>query len=148
MEDKYYIPDIEDIHIGYEGEILIDKWEPFVLDKERVDHYSKWGGDACDIDDIFSHLKYGQIRTKYLTKKDIESEGWEIFKEHKYDDRNYKYPEIGKIYTKGNKYLSFYESINEIEIHNNEEYSDRQTWYDGKCKSINELKTISKLLNI
>ena len=89
----------------------------------------------------------GSYLLKYLTKEQIEAEGWER-QDNKYDDKSYKYPEIGEIYKKRDLYISFYEKLKEIEIHNNHEYSDRKTYYDGYCPSINEFRYICSLLKI
>ena len=51
-------------------------------------------------------------------------------------------------FQKENKYITFQEKNHSIEIHNNEDYEEHQTWYEGKCKDINTFRYICKLLEI
>lgn len=72
MENKYFIPSIEDIRVGYECESFDDrlqdpnniKWVKHVLD------------DWEEIQYIIEDLSW-RVRVPYLTKEQIEVEGWE-----------------------------------------------------------------------
>jgi hypothetical protein len=55
--DKYFTPDIEDLRVGYECDLLGSK---IVIE------------DRHDLDLSFDH----PLRTPYLTKEQIEAEGW------------------------------------------------------------------------
>ena len=70
MENKYYKPDIEEFHVGFEYEVedlhdnLIDRcWRRQVFE----------GEDAT----IREWLETNDVRVKYLDKEDIESLGFE-----------------------------------------------------------------------
>src|SRR6187431_2955175 len=74
---KYFTPSIEDIRVGYECELLIFNWKkdkgewiPTVLEITNFDHESEaWA------------LSLNIIRVPYLTKEQIEAEGWESVNE-------------------------------------------------------------------
>lgn len=76
MEDslKYFTPEISDIHIGYECEWVDSRgdWMPLrVLNTQ-------------DIIDAFND----KLRTPYLTKEQIEKEGWEVHDKTQYSVEN------------------------------------------------------------
>lgn len=66
MEEKYYTPTIEEIHVGFEYEWQFgDKW-----DTKRI---------CCltDIDNgLNGYIESKRIRVKYLDNKDIQECGW------------------------------------------------------------------------
>ena len=69
MENKYFTPDIEDIHVGYEGEVSYlheDKFTPFKL------------RHAEETSDFLTGYYNRKVRTPFLTKEQIEKEGWVI----------------------------------------------------------------------
>ena len=73
VENKYYTPSIEDIRVGYEYESLqkqqdgSEKWVPQKIVR-RYDLEGDWE----------NWLYYGIVKTPYLTKEQIEAEGWKI----------------------------------------------------------------------
>ena len=57
---KYYTPEIEDFHVGFEYEVNTgDKWIPEI-----------------QLDGYIHNKKLENIRVKYLDKEDVESLGW------------------------------------------------------------------------
>jgi hypothetical protein len=78
MEDnKYYIPQIEEFHVGFEYELedpITKLWVKFIFEEDKL-----W------------FVKSNKVRVKYLDKSDIESLGFKIFKEdiYRYKDTNY-----------------------------------------------------------
>ena len=60
MSNKYYTPEIEEFHIGFEFE---------------VDYGDKWVQET-QRDGFLHNKKLENIRVKYLDKEDIESLGW------------------------------------------------------------------------
>src|SRR5882757_9385208 len=74
MENKYFLPDWKDITLeGYELELATPNgWVtgvfPSVLEKNRE-------LDECTPDDL-QKLAHAVIRVPYLTKEQIEAEGW------------------------------------------------------------------------
>lgn len=64
-ENKYYIPDINEFHVGFEYEwkrIDSDHWDYGIIK------------EGAQIDDI--NVFVYDLRVKYLDRKDIESLGW------------------------------------------------------------------------
>lgn len=167
MEDKYYIPNIEDFYVGYEYEFhsmtiggmaimdfsednkvfnIISQPEHKVWYKESVTK-NEFGLYERGLDKIENLIKSNQIRTKYLDKQDIESLGWEYIgksidlrfkKEGRFERHSWTARKIKLHYGLEDNWLF-------IHIEDN---NDEFTIFEGICPSINELKTIMKLLNI
>jgi hypothetical protein len=143
MENKYFTPDIENIHAGYECELLIyDKWEP-----NTIKPYTA-------LKSVVKCIKDKVIRVPYLTKEQIEAEGWEITDEG-VDSRGDKilYKNCRKELNIFN--LKYYLIFNEIEkslnIYMRKSLFDdsiESNLYNGKCKDINTFRKIIKLLEI
>ena len=130
MENKYFIPDIEDIHAGYECELLIfAKWEP-----NTVKPYTA-------LESVGKCIKDKVIRVPYLTKEQIEAEGWSKAKAPivtiKHDF--YEIP-----YIKDNFRIDYNFKNNLINILEN----NGVNLFYGKCKDINTFRKIIKLLGI
>ena len=139
--DKYFTPNIEDIRIGYECELnkgmlpgLSEGWHLFKF--ENVDQIA-----------LLSQYKISAItRVPYLTKEQIEAEGWEF--EHGFNNITEHYE---KEIDKDSHYSLVISSENQIVI--TKAYRDGWTWkwnpfYAGECRDINTLRYICKLLNI
>ena len=62
MENKYYVPDISEFHVGFEYEL------------RQADI---WNKDKVRQNDCFSDLQGEGIRIKYLDRDDIVQLGWE-----------------------------------------------------------------------
>lgn len=69
MENKYYIPEIEEFHIGFKYKI-----------KDCLSWYKRSyePDDDSLVGDVLSWIKKKEVKVKYLDKEDIESLGWEI----------------------------------------------------------------------
>lgn len=165
MNDKYFVPDIEDLRIGYElerftqGRIFNPEIGMFLPEEERDEEY-KWRPDvikcASDLLHIEAHtytdtprpfsVPYNQyVRTKYLTKEQIFNEGW------KYVGKGYE----GAVcygYHKNDAQLTvWFDSplcYHNVPVVIRITDSDGNVDYDGECKSINEFRYICKLLKI
>ena len=126
-EQKYFIPKIEDIKIGYECEADISFYTNA--------HKPTWNKNIFKGvgQDVIKYHSWGMYRTPYLTKEQIESEDW-IFTQ-----------QIGNtlFFKKKDFELTF--NTNRIEINNFGEY-DLGYW--GNCKDINTFRYICKLLEI
>ena len=141
MDDKYFVPDIEDIRIGYEGEInwnraYEDKFVPFKIKIQDND-----GTYTNEISDIIDALDdgYAEARTPYLTKEQIEAEGWKETSKYNYE----KVDSNITAYYGNDHYLWIMHSGITV---NGEEYKANS--FKGECKSINEFRYICKLLKI
>lgn len=143
MNNKYFTPDIEDIHVGYEGEVSYlheDKFTPFKL------------RHAEETSDFLTGYYNRKVRTPFLTKEQIEKEGWE-FQE--------KYEMSGRLaFRKDNYFLildvngvpqitlilrdSTLEYRRQFRFIENPEHFN----FNAEVKSINEFRKIQKMLNI
>jgi hypothetical protein len=156
-ELKYFQPEISDIRVGYECEIhtmttgglmIMDMSDGGKSETICEPHMKCWGSVKCGTDiwnernpkDIIELLKNGQIRTPYLTKEQIEAEGWVEMS-----------PPIISIsrefrnipFIKDGYRLDYNINSNQLAI-----TISREFLFYGECKSINELRIICKLLNI
>jgi len=164
QQNKYYTPDISELHIGYELEVEDFnqghengvQWLKSTIvhggNYERNTHEQIFDGTTIQgieaRNDVYVRNTY---RTRYLDKEDIESCGWKW---------------LGTIYGENmTSKTSMYELSTGTEIKDTKEnrwqmkYSyDNQkasisqgtNWmrFFGECKSINELKKIMQWLNI
>ena len=162
IDNKYFQPDIEDLRIGFEGEInwnraYEDKFIPF---KIRVtDEEGTYTNEISDIIDALDD-GYAEARVAYLTKEQIEAEGWEFYDSwerctYKMSDEE-KYIKYKKVYKDKKNcfdkplivYLTYFFNTHFIFLNNDESYDDLDTYYQGQCPSINEFRYICKLLKI
>lgn len=141
-KEKYFVPNIEDIRVGYEC-------EEFLSNKEWRHTVYKHSEDLLDLELV---IKKEQIKVPYLTKEQIEAEGWEYKQTNKirywYEKES---PEIGGnwygyyiykaklIHDPEMKYLKILFSFDAVED---------ECVFEGECKDINTLKQIQKLLRI
>ena len=142
--DKYYVPESSELRIGYECEVNAlatadrkeDKWVSTCI--QRIDHIERA--------EIALNLKY--LRTSYLTKEQLETDGWikgkwdNFCKPCPNDDSFYKLHRL-------NKYDDTV-SLN-YDFQNHELFIDvgsANVLFSGECKDINTFRWICKLLKI
>lgn len=89
--EKYYVPQIEEFHIGFEFEFL-EKGGPLLREEDR---YEKWVSEIADSDwlEIVStdwedapEEYHNRVRVKYLNREDIESFGFILNAQDWYDE--------------------------------------------------------------
>lgn len=136
-ENKYFTPDIEDIRVGYECEE--GSWDS--KEDKRIWHKYIWPGDRAPDD-----MEYYAFQTPYLTKEQIEAEGWGCLGE---------YPGGAGLFNKG-----IYELVTSTDYRMKitkvwksfegqpDEKTHRKDIYNGGCKDINTFRQICKLLEI
>jgi|SRR6478609_893169 len=135
---EYYAPSIEDIRVGYECEIL---WNQDIFPEDSW--YKVVVGDSStknfDLIDYEGRIANSKIRTPYLTKEQIVAEGWENIGIKMYSRES---PRGKLVFTDciGTEYFS--------DITREEKSSNPVCLFSGYIPSINELRYISKLLNI
>lgn len=152
--NKYYIPDIEDIHIGYECELKLKensktKWCKIIIE------------DGQDIEEIVRSYCYGipnDIRTPYLTKEQIEAEGWKSIGNMGILDlsNNDEFITTNDLFVRDdypNMTIHYNYAIHDMWITIpgkivEHKISYRANIFHGECKSINEFRYICNLLNI
>ena len=141
MENKYFTPDISDIHVGYELEwkcqIRKQDWEVTICDSDLISIiYDQY--EHADDEEPFNK----QFRVPYLTKEQIETEGWEFIKHHAgtehCDFEKNEYSLAVDFNFRGNIHLRIYDGEQDNEFN----------YFSGKCKDINTFRKICKLLEI
>ena len=134
MENKYFTPDIEDLCIGYELELLCviegnnekeETWKNTIIYNLYVENKEEF-------------IK--SVRVPYLTKEQIEAEGWID------NTLCYQTPElfVGLQNSQTWRKLVYRFSNNMLQI---VEVDDSYI-YSGNCKDINTFRKIIKLLKI
>lgn len=141
--NMYFTPSIEDIHVGYEYEMLSDTCYNCGTPDER--HELRWNEEIAHMvhpSFLQPLLKDRTIRVPYLTKEQIEKEGWEISITH------------WVTFTKGN-YAGIILPDRRVEILLQDVLLDERTeqssngrLYLGQCKDINTFRKLMKLLGI
>jgi hypothetical protein len=163
--EKYYVPGIEDIKIGYECEVVSNYWEeevsfedwkPWVVSAQDIKYADRKGVTAIGLlFPPFPDRNPPRIRTPYLTKEQIEKEGWEFRKTNKvrwWYEKPFEVCFGGIPMSPAHKYW-------EIQLVHDPEYAaikisakisddTLSDIFEGKCPSINELRQIQKLLQI
>jgi len=162
QQNKYYTPDISELHVGYECEHTTCKG---AFDISLEDDIVK---DKLTVDDLRRYLRFcnihgdsvkDYIRTRYLDQSDIESLGWKNCRKlTDWFGKNDKPNQVG--FDMQNMMLGYdYDShILAVTVKDPTKSEDGKTevydypknvkWFRGECKSINELRTIMKFLNI
>ncbi len=135
MEQQYYTPELEDLRVGYECEVFVERNYKSIKLNDRT-------GLQVSIDLI--QIGIHDIRTPYLTKEQIEKEGWKIIHEET-KPLPYKMEWIVGAKNQFRIYinLALHDRMN-LAV---EEFKQTKM-FQGKCPSINEFRTIMKLLNI
>lgn len=143
----YFTPSIEDIRVGYECEIATPadvNWESYIWDyvtlsKHNFNHESP----------LFALT--AKLRVPYLTKEQIEAEGWRqgnsriLFSgSNGYWDYTFTKDNYILYYDTGNKILSIIVRDPSLEGSN----FIKMPVFRGECKDINTFKFICKLLKI
>ena len=165
MDNQYFTPSIEDIRVGYECEYLDKRYIREDSDTIYKEHWITPKINWSNITLYSGEILKGLVRVPYLTKRQIETEGWEYiggkllssavqeFKKHsgtydKEDDMTGS--EYQLFYSTGSKNLSISRyTINFGKA--DKPYpgtGDPGCIFFGECKSINEFKTLMKWLKI
>lgn len=139
MESAYFTPEIEDFHIGYEFEYqdFNSKWHKCIYsdDKETTPNLIYMKPSL-----LKDYINANDIRVPYLTKEQIEAEGW------KHDER---YDDVKHFYT-NELHLTLYIAYlkEEIIYHHISIFHGGGIMFRGECKDINTFRKICKLLGI
>ena len=88
--NKYYTPKITDIRIGYECEVNWSRGYSEEFEPLNTSLKAEEGVYDPKLDDIVKALDdgYAEFRTKYLSKEDIESEGWIFIPDRNYEENS------------------------------------------------------------
>lgn len=91
MDSKYYIPALEEFHVGFRYELLNPNGDGDYEDSFDWEEHSLWG----NLEEVAINLEDGLVRVKYLDQADLERLGWERVEESIYEkvidrgDKNY-----------------------------------------------------------
>lgn len=145
-ESKYYIPTIEEFHVGFNYEI----WEKkLVYDKVWKFRVNKYIFNEKQVTQTFFNynftedLREGKIRVKLLDKEDIESLSWEFIKQHPgttnfdFEKESYSLNFDPKF---GNKW--------NLRIYDGEDQDSEFNYFSGYIKNKSELIKLLKQLGI
>ena len=142
---KYFQPDITDLRVGYECEIYDWAVPRHQVTKDyRPKEWKPKVWTEHDFDEsVFDRAMLSEIRVPYLTKEQIEAEGWEI------TAREVKEPpyKVDWINAKKGEHTLW---IN-LAMHNSMHLGISDNIYNvyrGHCKDITTFRYICKLLNI
>ena len=146
MENKYFTPDIEDLCIGYECELLMNtnvsiinptsnapEFKPFIFEKNKIE--------------LLIEL-HDSIRVPYLTKEQIEAEGWYKVNDS-YPIQTFKHSvnvDVEIIYNYETHYLFI--TIPGTIVFVDPYINYKANLFSGNCKDINTFRKIIKLLGI
>lgn len=155
-KQEYFIPNIEDLRVGYEYErqYTTNIWINEVI--EEWDFRTPQLREPCDsnITEILRDLNSNKIRVPYLTKEQIEAEGWKIspYSFLIINCSNEEKNEYTYKFFKDKYNLIYEEAKNIIKIWYYDEYSSNCNTaiglFKGECRDINTFRYICKLLNI
>lgn len=164
MKDKYYVPELEELFVGYECEVyrqsttkLIRRveWHKLLVDT----NYNEYGQTVA-FNTTRKLIKNQLLRTEYLTPEQIEKLGYKL-----YAKDNYGFPIFRKFIKSPDneadgydititiKYIDSSHGSPKVEITKKAEggftgNSEITAGYRGICKSINEFKKLVKVLDI
>ena len=147
MENKYFTPDIEEMFVGCEFEMhdTWGDWKKLILTENLLKYPMVGLGSGNE-----RAPWYWKFRVPYLTKEQIEAEGWELIQ---------IYPKGACIFQKGTKEegCELTCDFTEHRVHFtklyfcglDDEYTrTKLTWRSLECKDINTFRKICKLLKI
>lgn len=145
MENMYYVPTIEEFHVGFEYEFKNLKGE-FVKYVCSVDNISEIDA-AIKLSKTFET----ECRVKYLNEEDIESLGWRIVENFKSENDGCTYLTFerphNRLYDKMFR-LKYTVETGALWIFVLMDMSGRYTGFKGTIKNKSELKILMKQLNI
>ena len=143
MKNKYYTPEIEEFHVGFEYEFRTTvNWESKIFSENDF-------GSYFNPDGIEGKLKESRLRVKYLDKADIESLGFQFEIADNQADLYFLY---GDFKTPDGQYpvtkyaLTHHPETNHLIISAYNELLYEGTLFEGICK--NKSKLISLLKDI
>ena len=140
-EDKYYTPQLEDFTVDYEYEEKVENY----FNKEMEWVIKRFVEPFNDDTNLSFQIMNGNIRVLYLTKEQIEDEGWKRCIDPKIKNRcNYRTEKDGFTTIT----MNYWASINRLMLSNGVYGVNNVCYFFGICKSINELRTIMNLVKL
>lgn len=175
-ENKYFVPDVSDLHIGYECEASFSSYGGYAIldfsdenkpadfhppaDKESAKFWSPFwiieeeslfgANNHRDMKTVMMLLKDNRLRTPFLTKEQIEAEGWKCSGGHDKVNRvDFEKDEkwLILIWFDKQKLEIWFKDRKAIKL-NLLAFNNTVKRYEGECKSINEFRKICKWIGI
>ena len=143
MVSKYYTPEIEEFHVGFEFEYKNHNSEWI---KGNLDGNPIINRELDEFDDDLMKLAHAITRVKHLDREDIESLGWEFIKEYK-EPGSY-YLEFKQRHTELTLYPALEETMVFIEHESATGMFEGYPIFRGQIKNKSELKKLLKQLEI
>lgn len=131
VKNKYYTPDIEDIHIGYECD------RQMLISGEPSGEFFKDRLTETTLFDVLEH--FSQIRTPFLTKEQIENEGFKFVRADNFSSWYEKNEIIVQTVDNGN--MGMY-------IVSKDWIDGERTLFVGRVPSINEFRKVIKMIGV
>lgn len=138
----YYIPKIEEFHVGFVFESLertsIDgdfKWTKLAYMQEDISSHST---QFSSLEYFYNRIESETVRVKSLDKEDIESLGWA--------EVEIGYGPGWLMFHKG-EYGLFFGSDCKVKIEGSGPFDER-VWFDGTIKNKSELSMIMEMVGI
>lgn len=162
-KSKYYTPELEEFHVGFEYEAyeigytydveLIEE-QPAVLQiLGNPIQSAAWVKKEYSLLDFSSVIDgeldayIPEVRVKYLDIEDIESLGWKL--SHEQNSQNPKGFYFTYVFRKSGMYLDFYPNRKDkITVHNGGHYEDYNCLFTGQVKNKSELKKLLKMIGV
>ena len=156
---KYYTPEIEEFHVGFEycittHPVSMGEFSPYV--KREFDHNTFEREFDVDTDSSGEIVKIGVpscIKVKYLDREDIQSMGFQTYKDEQGNPNVVYERELDKSNIRGNDLVHIlHNHVSKwvgVFIGDSETpYSDWETRFTGTIKNKSELKKLLKQLGI
>lgn len=135
MENKYYVPDIEEFHVGFEYEAKIynsNEWVKLAFKPNTFEN-------SFDYDNDKGYSVGESIRVKFLDRQDIEELGWELRIGNSAFDS----------FVKGKNYILTSFGEQKIDIRHVNDWGDVETrLFCGTIRNKSELARLMLMLNI
>jgi len=136
MDEKYYIPEIEDFRIGYEYEM----YEGFGWTKQVFPKPWWFNNGGMGTINVLKNALVDYIHVPYLTKEQIEAEGWKI--DHEWGDDVFRA-------TKGVYMIVYSMKSKKIDIHESMADAEWHTSIDSvECRCINDFRWLMKRVEV
>lgn len=151
MENKYYTPEIEEFHVGFEFEVLNNEGKFYIpgLAKNEWSSIESNFGIFTSVEKIQRLILDKQIRVKHLDREDIESLGWHkhqktyfSFENKKIENHSNEHFLNDKLVLSDSYFLEITDSCIIIQDY------DYEVIFKGTIKNKSELRKLMHQLNI
>lgn len=150
---KYYTPELEEFHIGFEYEILED-WDTYPEPTWWPQVYGTNGNSPENIGYVDKNTLV-DIRVKYLDEQDIKDLGWEFHSTNKMvtwfkgkEEWFGKTIPCSPLYKYWDYLLKFDPKYSSVQIECKTSNGDSEIFFEGIIKNKSELKRLMKQLGI